>query len=100
MSVSSKQCLKYCSDQNVLRLFVLAKTRETQQLFVINRYHILHPPQLSITIKHRNDIISVGDVVRVCVSYKNIMTSSLSHAVITLDGMNTHKELSHRYIQL
>lgn len=95
-----KQFLKQITEQNILQIFTLVKARETQQLFTINRYHCPRPPSLSVTIKQnaREQPIAVGHDVRVVVSFRNILPSSMSHAVFLIEGMGSYKEMSHRYV--
>ncbi len=98
LPVSSKLCARHSNEQRILRLFMLAKARETQQLFVISRYHTLNLPKLAVTFRTDGGGVRVGEAVRVQVTYRNVLPSSLSHALFTIEGLGVHKEISYRYV--
>ena len=98
LPISSKLCVRHSNEQRVLRLFILAKARETHQLFIISRYHTMNMPKLTVTFCTGGGGVRVGEEMRVQVTYRNILPSSLSHALFTIEGLGIHKEISYRYV--
>ena len=66
-------------------------------MFIINRYHVLKPPELSVQVKNGGDV-SVGDNVRLSITFTNTLPSSLTHTIFIVQGLGTCKEIPYRYV--
>ena len=95
LPVSSRQYLRHLQEQNILKFFIVAKIRETKQLFFIGCYHQLQ--QLPMLIKSPQTV-KVGEVVRVTLSFRNSLSFSLSHILFLLQVQTlcNHKEVAYR----
>lgn len=99
LPVRGKQCVRHITEQNMLKIFIVSKTRETHQLLLITQYHKLHSPPLIIRVP---ESVKLGEIVRANVMFSNPLLSSLSHMVFTIQalGLCTRKEIPYRRLVL
>jgi hypothetical protein len=99
LPIKGRQYIHHLKDQNMLHFFIVAKTRETNQLFFIHKYHQFDP--LSVQIKAPSSV-AVGDNVRIILSFHNSLSFSLSHIsfIFQAQELYAHKEIAYRQLLL
>ena len=95
LPIASKQYIRSLFEQNMLKFFIMAKARETQQLFVVLRYHQLKSPPLAIKVPR---IINQRALTRATLTFTNYFPFSLTHIIFDIGGQSlcVHKEVAYR----
>lgn len=95
LPVGKGQYQRHLREQNLLKFFVVAKIRETKQLFLYVCYHQLQTPSLVVRAP---SLVRVGEVVRVRVLFTNPLPASLLHVVVTVQAgaLGSYHEVAYR----
>ena len=95
LSVGRGKYQRHLRQENLLRFFVVAKIRETKQLFLFVRYHQLRTPSLVVRAPSS---VGVGEVARVRVIFTNPLPASLMHVVVAVQAgaFGSYHEVAYR----
>ena len=79
----------------MLEFFIVAKVRETQQMYLSITHHQMTPPTLILSCQSS---VRVGETVTLRISFTNPLPSTITHTLFTVQAQQlcTHKEIAYR----